>query len=163
MPTSTAIKVQQDGSVIFADGTTTPVTLTVPYVDGAASIDGLDYDQTEPIVVFAKRTFLGVRRGAHRPLTFSFTAYMSEFSSATATSLLDFVRFTNGYSSNESTSSTEFDFKTIKVTLESAAIGSDGSASSVAMDDCVVEVSYSEGEPNQFTVSGTCYGAVTVT
>jgi hypothetical protein len=51
----------------------------------------------------------------------------------------------------------------VKVTLESAAIGTDGSASSVAMDDCVVEVSYSEGEPNQFTVSGTCYGAVTVT
>ena len=118
MPTSTAIKVQQDGSVIFADGTATPVTLTVPYVDGAASIDGLDYDQTEPIVVFAKRTFLGVRRGAHRPLTFSFTAYMSEFTSATATSLLDFVRFSGGYNGNESTSSTEFDFKTIKVTLE---------------------------------------------
>ena len=160
MPTSTAIKVQQDGSVIFADGAA--VTLTVPYVDGAASIDGLDYDQTEPIVVFAKRTFLGVRRGAHRPLTFSFTAYMSEFTSATTTSLLDFVRFENGYSGNVSTSSTEFDFKTVKVTLQSAAIGTDGAASSVALDDCVIEVSYAEGEPNQFSVSGTCYGAVTV-
>ena len=162
MPTSTAIKVQQDGVITFADGTASPVTLTVPYVDGAASIDGLDYDQTEPIVIFAKRTFLGVRRGAHRPLTFSFTAYMAEFASATATSLLDFVRFANGFSANESTLGAEFDYKCIKVTIESTAIGSDSAASSVALDDCVVEVSYAEGEPNQFSVSGTCYGTVTI-
>ena len=161
MSTSVVMKVQQDSLILFTDADANQIS--VPYVDGAASFDGLNYDQTEPIVVYSKRTYLGVRRGAARPLTFSFSAYMSEFTSATMSSLLDFVRFTGGSSANVSTSGTDYDFKTIKVTLVVAQIGGDSSTHTLVLDDCVVDVSFAEGEPNAFSVSGTAYGSFTIT
>ena len=159
MPTSTTIKVQQDSVLKLVDGAGTE--LTVPYVDGAASLDGFNFDQTEPIAIFAKRTFLGVRRGAYRPVTFSFTAFMSEFTSATATSLMDFVRFTNGFSANTSTH-TGGDYKILRVKFQVAAIGDDATVGEVALDQCVLDISFAEGEPNQFSVSGTSHGGFTV-
>jgi len=159
MPTSDSIKVQQDSTMILTDGGGTD--FTVPYVDGAASIDGLNYDQTEPITVFAKRTFLCVRRGAYRPVSFSFTAYMSEFTSASATSLMDFVRFQNAFSSNTSRS-TASDHKTIRVRFQAAAVGDDGDTHQVTMENCVCDIAFAEGEPNQFSISGQCLGGIGV-
>jgi hypothetical protein len=163
MSTSVAIKVQQDSTITLSDGDATPNTLVVPYVDGAASFDGLNFDQTEPIVIYSKRTYLGIRRGAARPITFSFTAYMAEFTSATQTSLLDFIRFSGGSGSNVSTSSTDYDFSTIKITLTVAQIGNDTSTHTLVLDDCACDVSFAEGEPNQFSVSGTAYGSFSLT
>ena len=145
--------------MILTDGSGTD--LTVPYVDGAASIDGLNFDQTEPIPIFAKRTFLGVSRGAYRPLSFSFTAWMSEFTSATSTSLLDFVRFANAFSSNTSRNAAS-DHKTLRVRFQAAAVADDADTHQITLENCVLEVSFAEGEPNQFTVSGQCLGGVTV-
>tara|TARA_R110000824_G_scaffold2857_3_gene13018 strand:+ start:363 stop:845 length:483 start_codon:yes stop_codon:yes gene_type:complete len=159
MPTSDSIKVQQDSVIKLVDGAGTE--LTVPYVDGAASLDGFNYDQTEPITIYAKRTFLGVRRGAYRPVSFSFTAFMSEFTSATATSLVDFVRFTNAFSANTSTHAAS-DYKIMRIKFQIAAIGDDATVGEVALDQCILDVSFAEGEPNQFTVSGTCLGGFTV-
>ena len=159
MPTSDTVKVQQDSSVILTDGGGTD--FTIPYVDGAGSIDGINYDQTEPIVVFAKRSFLGIRRGAYRPVTFSFTAYMSEFTSATATSLVDFVRFQNAFSGNTSRTA-GYDHKVIRVRFQVAAVDDDGDTHQMTMDDCQCDIAFGEGEPNQFTLSGTCYGGITV-
>ena len=163
MSTSVAIKVQQDSTIQFTAGAATPNQITVPYVDGAASFAGITFDQPAPIVVYSKRTYLGVRRGAARPLTFTFSAYMSEFTSAPQTSLLDFVRFTGGSGSNVSTSSTDYDYKTIKVTLTVAQIGNDTSTHTLVLDDCVVDVSFAEGEPSAFSVSGTAYGSFSLT
>lgn len=164
MAYSTAPKVRRDGVIKLRDGTTpTPVSLTVSYEEGNFSFDQTKSDR---IVIRDRGTIGSVRRGDDQPITGSFTIYMRQFTSASAGSVLDFINKTGSYSSNvSSSSSVSTDEYAINIIFEvdGDAVGDDDGDTIATFDTCICLASFSEGDPNQITVSFECYNGVIYT
>lgn len=160
MALSAIAKTKRDGAITLADGTGTPVTLTVQYEDGDLSIEGISKHQAELVAFFDRGVFYTVRKSNQKFVTFKFTAHMTEISDATNANLYDFINFNNKYSANISTLGSTAEVKTIKVTLaiEGTDHG-DGTDHSISITDCACEISFAEGEPNKFTITGTSYNS----
>jgi len=163
MAASTVIKHLYDGAIALADGTGTPVTLSVPFTTGDLSIDGLMESQRAVQAYQSRGSLNSIRLAAKEFPTFSFTAQLADVSVATDQTLIDFCLKQNSYSGNASTASGS-DVYTIKITLtvEGTDLG-DSADHTIALDDCHVTLAIAEGEPNTVTVSGTCYGTITMT
>lgn len=164
MAYSTAPKVRRDGVIKLRDGTTpTPVSLTVSYEEGNFSFDQTKSDR---IVIRDRGTIGSVRRGDDQPITGSFTIYMRQFTSASAGSVLDFINKTGSYSSNVSSDTTvSTDEYAINIIFEvdGDAVGDDDGDTIATFDTCICLASFSEGDPNQITVSFECYNGVIYT
>jgi hypothetical protein len=164
MAYSTAPKVRRDGVIKLRDGTTpTPVSLTVSYEEGNFSFDQTKSDR---IVIRDRGTIGSVRRGDDQPITGSFTIYMRQFTSASAGSVLDFINKTGSYSSNVSSSSAvSTDEYAINIIFEvdGDAVGDDDGDTIATFDTCICLAAFSEGDPNQITISFECYNGVIYT
>lgn len=160
MAYSTAPKVRRDGKITLKDGTGIPVTLEVAYEEGNFSFDQTKSDR---IVIRDRGTIVSVRKGDDQPITGSFTIYMRQFTSASAGSVLDFINKTNAYSSNQSVSSTvATDEYAINIVFEvdGDAVGDTDGDTTATFDTCICLASFSEGDPNQITVSFECYNGI---
>lgn len=170
MAISTKRKTAHDGSVKLKDGTGTPVTLTVPASMGDTTVQGLraistiTNEMNEDVAIVTRGKFDGLRSGTRVFPTGTLTARMSEFTNVAAGNLADFVLFTNAYSANVSTLGANSDRKTLdlEITVAGTAHG-DGADHVLLLEDCVITLDWSEAEVDVFTLSYTCYGAITRT
>lgn len=165
MAVSTVIKHWRDGSLTLADGTGAPVTLTVPFSVGDFKLSGISAGYREIAKYKVRGTLQTVRLGEDVQPTGSFSAYLADYSDATAGTVLDFVLKQNFYSANISTYSTATGAPyTVDLTwtIEGTDLG-DGADHTVVCTDCRVTAELSEGEPNSISISFECLGTVTFT
>jgi hypothetical protein len=165
MPLSTSVKNFRNGTIVLADGSATPITLTVVYENGDFAVNGLMEGQTEVTMYLDRGAFGSLRKTNFTPATFSFTAQMTEISDATNKNILDAVMRSGAFAAGVSTLGAAADQPwTLNVTwtIEGTDSG-DASDHIVAMTNCRLNASVAEGDPNTFTVNGTCYGTITLT
>ena len=164
MAYSSVPKIRRDGTITLLDSGATN-TLNIAYEEGSFS-----FDQTKPdrIVLRDRSTISTVRKGDEQPITGSFSFYMRQFTSASAGSALDFIKKTGSYSGNTSTGATGAPYVEeyaidIKITVDGGSVGDDSGEDShtATFARCVATASFSEGDPNQFTISFECFGGVT--
>ena len=164
MAYSTTPKVRRDGQIKLLDSGGSN-TLTIEYEEGAFS-----FDQTKPdrIVIRDRSIISTVRKGDEQPITGSFSFYMRQFTSSTAGSAIDFINKTGAYSGNTSSGSTGSPYVEeyaidIQITVDGSGVGDDTAddVHTATFARCVATASFSEGDPNQFTISFECFGGVT--
>mgnify|MGYP005830795043 FL=1 len=162
---STIVKNFRDGTIRIQDNTGTPIAITVAYEEGNFSISGLQQDLTEVAAYMDRGSLSNLRKTNQVFPTFTFSAYMTHFTSggSGAISILEFIKQQDGGSSLTSQSASKGDVMTfeVQIKVEGTDFG-DTSDHSITLQECVLSVDYSEGDPSSFSVSGTCYGAVTV-
>ena len=164
MAASTIIKHFTDGTITLKDGTGTPVTLVVPFSTGDFSLGGLTQALRATNVYQARGVLTGLRLGAKAFPTGSFSCQIADYSDASDRTVLDFLRKSNSYSANLSTSETLGDVYTVDVVLTVEGTNLDDAADHViTLEDCDCSLDLSEGEPNSLSVSFTVYGAVSMT
>lgn len=165
MAASTFIKNNMDGSLILKDGTGTPITLTVPYEQGNFSISGLQKVLNNVVAYESRGRLLTVRHTTRVYPTFSFAAYMAQFTAgASAATLIDvFLKTTSTtFAAAISTLGSTADVYTLDLafTVEGTDFG-DSADPTFTLEDCYCTFDFAEGDPNAFTVNGTVYGAIT--
>lgn len=162
MPSSTFPKNNMDGSLVLSDATGTPITLTVPFEQGNFTISALKKALRETAAYQSRGVLIGVRHTNRTFPTFSFSAVMSSFTSATSNSLSDAILRNGAWAAAVSTLGANADVYTLKATfsVEGSNFG-DSSDHSFALNDCELSLDFAEGDPNVFTVSGVVYGTVT--
>ena len=162
MASSTVVKNFTDGKVTLKDGTGTPISLDVRFENGDFSLDGLAQKLREVVAYQSRGVLNSVRHTARTFPTFSFTAKMSEFTSATANSLTDALLKKGAFSAAVSTLGANADVYTMDVTftVEGTNFG-DAADHTFIMEDCQMTCAFAEGDPSQFSIAGTVYGAMT--
>ena len=162
---STIVKNFRDGTIKIQDNTGTPIAITVAYEEGNFSISGLQQDLTEVAAYMDRGSLSNLRKTNQVFPTFTFSAYMTHFTSggSGAISILEFIKQQDGGSSLTSQSASKGDVMTfeVQIKVEGTDFG-DTSDHSITLQEAVLSVDYSEGDPSSFSVSGTAYGAVTV-
>lgn len=161
MPSSTFIKNNIDGSLVISDGTGTPLTLTVPFEQGNFTVSGLKFKLRDTVAYQTRGVLSTVRHTVRNFPSGSFSAMMSSFTSASANSLSDIVLKNGFYASAISTLGASADVYTLKLafTVEGTNFG-DSADHSFSLGDCECNLDFAEGDPNLFTISFVCYGAV---
>jgi len=161
---STIIKHFTDGSLTVKDGTGTPVTLAIPFTMGDFSLGGLTQALRATNVYETRGVLVGLRKGAKAFPTGSFSCMVADYSDASDRTLLDFLRKSNSYSANLSTTTALGDVYTVDLvfTVEGTDLG-DSADHVLTLEDCDCSLDLSEGEPNSLSVSFTVYGAVSMT
>jgi hypothetical protein len=165
MSLSAIVKNFRSGTITLADATGTPISMTVAYEAGDFKLSGVAQGQMEVAMYLDRGDFGSLRKTNFTPCTFSFTAHMTEISDATNKNLMDVVSKTGAWSSGVSTLGTATDVVwTVDVTwtVEGTDAG-DSTDHVVALTKCHCKIDASEGDPNSFSISGTCYGAITLT
>ena len=163
MAYSTVVKAKKDGKITFQDGTGSPVTLEVSYEEGNFSFEKPVRDE---VVVRDRGVISTVRQGDEQPITGSFNFYMREFTdAANAGSVQDFINKTGSYASNISTGLAGYPYVEhhacdIQFFVEGTEF-SDGADHTATFEKTVSTLSFSEGDPDSFSLSFTCYGGVT--
>lgn len=160
---STVVKHFTDGTIEFADGTGTPVTLTLPLGIGDFSASGFQESQQDVNVYQSRGVLRSLRKGAKNFVSGSFSAMLADISDASAGDAIDFVLQQAAYSANTSTLSAS-DVYCVKVTLtiEGTDLG-DAADHTIVLDNCVVTFDVSEGEPDNIAFSYTSYAAPVMT
>lgn len=162
MANSLVVKTWVDGTITIKDGTGTPISLSVRFEDGNLQLGGLGRKLREATPHYARGRLVALRYGNAKPVSFSFSAMMSEFTSATATSLMDAVMWAGAFASGVGTRGANEEVKTHDVVYASEGTNFGDSADhTFTMEDCYLEIDFAEGDPNKFTVNGICYGAMT--
>ena len=164
MAQSTVIKNFRDGTLVFADNTGTPLTLPIVYEAGDFSIDNLNEGLVETTAYLDRGEFATLRKTNRVFPSFSFTAHMTDISDATDKLLYDLARKTGAFASAVSTLGANADAMTYKLTftVEGTNFG-DSADHTMILNDCRITLSFSEGDPNSFSVAGIVYGAITAT
>jgi hypothetical protein len=157
---STVVKHFTDGTFTITDGAA--LSLVVRFCVGDFSISGLKAKLRETAAYQARGVLTSVRHGARTFPTFTFTAQMAEFTDATSISTPDAILKNGAWSSAQSTRGVkeEVHMVNFKVTEDGVTFG-DAADPEFELEDCELELSYAQGEPNTFSVTGTMYGAVT--
>ena len=162
MAVSTVAKNFRDGSIRLADGAA--LTFDVTFEDGDFKIDGLQQSLVD-IAAYEDRGEFGTLRKTKRKYpTFSFSCVLTDVSDNTDKNLLDAVMKTGAFAAGVSTTSTKGDVWTLdlRLTVEGTDFG-DGSDHAILLTDCAMTASAAEGDPDKISISGTCYGTVTMT
>jgi hypothetical protein len=161
---STVIKNFRDGTLTFTDNTGTPLSMAIVYEAGDFSIDNLNEGLVETTAYLDRGEFATLRKTNRVFPSFSFTAHMTDISDATDKLLYDLARKTGAWTSAVSTLGANADAMTYKLTftVEGTNFG-DSADHTMVLNDCRITLSFSEGDPNSFSVSGIVYGAITAT
>lgn len=162
---STIVKNFRDGTITIEDSTGSPVSIAVAYEEGNFSLSGLQQDLTDVSAYMDRGTLATLRKTNQVFPTFSFTSYMTHFTSggSGAISILEFIKQVGGGASLTSGSAAKGDVMTFQVEIKVEGTDfSDTSDHGIVLQECVLSVDYSEGDPSTFSVSGTCYGSVTL-
>ena len=164
MAQSTVIKNFRDGTLVFADNTGAPLTLPIVYEAGDFSIDNLNEGLVETTAYLDRGEFATLRKTNRVFPSFSFTAHMTDLSDNTDKLLYDLARKTGAFASAVSTLGANADAMTYKLTftVEGTNFG-DSADHTMILNDCRITLSFSEGDPNSFSVAGIVYGAITAT
>jgi hypothetical protein len=164
MAQSTTIKNFRDGTLTFTDNTGTPLSMSIVYEAGDFSIDNLNEGLVETTAYLDRGEFATLRKTNRVFPSFSFTAHMTDLSDATDKLLYDLARKTGAWASAVSTLGANADAMTYKLTftVEGTNFG-DSADHTMVLNDCRITLSFSEGDPNSFSVSGIVYGAITAT
>ena len=164
MAQSTTIKNFRDGTLVFADNTGTPLTMPIVFEAGDFSIDNLNEGLVETTAYLDRGEFSTLRKTNRVFPSFSFTAHMTDLSDATDKLLFDLARKTGAWAAAVSTLGANADAMTYKLTftVEGTNFG-DSADHTLVLNDCRITLSFSEGDPNSFSVAGIVYGAITAT
>jgi hypothetical protein len=164
MAISSVVKNFRDGTIQLADGTGTPISLTVQYEAGDFSISGLSANSNTETTTYLDRGVLGSVRLTNQTFpTFSFTAHMTDLSDATEKTLWDAVNKTGAWASAVSTiSGSDAYGLTVTLAVEGSNF-SDPTDHTIVMVGCRLSIDFAEGDPNTFTLNGTVYGSITAT
>lgn len=150
-----------DGSLQWSDASATPISITVGHAGGGISISGITHSDSEVVEIQSRDgTLVGLRtkKKAQRA-TFSFELYFEDASDATDPTVLDAIRGQGAWASAVSTSTALGDAMTFDLTL---TVTYDSTSHTVKMEDCWFEASITEGEPSTISMSGVCYGPITI-
>lgn len=162
---SSVVKNMRDGTVIIKDSTGTPVQITVQFEEGNFSLSGLQQDLTEVSAYMDRGSLCSLRKTSQVFPTFSLSAYMTHFTSggSGAISILEFIKQQDGGSSLTSGSAAKGDVMTFEVAIvvEGTDFG-DTSDHKITLAECLLSADFAEGDPSTFSISGTVYGAITV-
>jgi len=160
---STIVKHFTDGSIEFADGTGSPVTLTLPLSIGDFNASNFQESQQDVNVYQSRGSLHTLRKGAKNWVSGSFSAMLADISDASAGDAIDFCLKQNAYSANITTL-TGSDVYAIKITLtiDGTSLG-DAANHTIVLDDCVVTLDVSEGEPDTIAFSYTSYAEPVMT
>ena len=163
MPASTVIKTFVDATVNIKDGTGTPIEMTVSLQNGDFSLSGLMSGQKETSVYLDRGAFASIRHTNQTFPTISLSAQMAYLTDNTNGSLLDVVRKTGEFASAVSTlgANAEVMAYLVELVIEGTDHG-DSADHTITLDDVVMSVDFSEGDPNSFSLSGTGYGSITI-
>lgn len=162
MATSSIIKNMCDGTITFKDGSGTPISCQVRFDNADFSVDGLKAKLRETNAYQHRGVLSSVRHTTRTFPTFSMTCSMSNFTSAGADTVSDAILKNGAFASAVSTLGANADVFTLDVLIvEEGSDFGDSSDHSFGLEDCELSLSYAEGDPNTFSISGTVYGAVT--
>lgn len=162
MPLSSTFMSSRHGSLVFLDGTATPVTLALQYDAGDFSVSGLSGAMAEVTTIQARHQHLAHMQGAPMYPTLSFTAFVTDFSGdATDGTIMDWVYRKTGspFASNVSVSNNT-DLYCFDVRFD-VDTDSDGTADhTLTFEGCYVsDLSVTEGDGGtQLSMSLTVYG-----
>ena len=159
MTASAVIKHFTDGTIVFSDGTGTPVTLTIPFTTGDLTVSGLAQKLREVVRYETRGSLNSIRHGARTYPTMAFTAQIADYSDATDGTAIDYALKQNSYSGNTtvSTNSAEVYTFDIILTIEGTDHG-DAADHVITMTNVSFNIDISEGEPNTLTVNGEIHG-----
>jgi hypothetical protein len=158
MALGTVTKHFTDVTLQFADGTGTPVTLTVPRVDVGISLTGLSAESQEESAYQTRAVLNSVRAGALTFPSISMTIHFIEFTNAAVGNVLDFVFKTNGYSANTTTLANG-DVYTVDVTMTVEGLGlGEGADGTITIPQVRFLADVTDGSPMTIGLTGTCYG-----
>lgn len=163
MPASTVVKNLCDGTITLRDATGSPISVTVKYDNADFSIENLREDLREVVAYQSRGALTSLRHTTRVFPTFSFSAQMAEFSAATAVSLSDAVLRNGAFAAAVSTATgganADVYCLDVVITEEGTNFG-DSSDHTFTLGSCHMTLSYNQGDPNTFTISGTVYGAI---
>ena len=163
MPNS-IVKNFRDGQLVLKDGTGTPIAVTIQFESGDFSISGLSANSNTEVTTYLDRGTLGsVRLTSQSFPTWSFSAHMVEFSDATEKTLWDAVNKTGTFASAVSTitNSDVYGLDCV-INIEGTSLG-EATDHTLTLVGNRITLDFAEGDPNSFTVNGTCYGTITAT
>ena len=152
----------RDGTITLTDGSGSPISLTVQYEAGDFAISNVMQSQTEVELYLDRGSFHNVRKTNFAPATFSFTATMTDLSDATEKCLWDAVNKSGAFAAGVSRGDTDVWLLQVGLTIEGTDFG-DAADHTLVLDKCHLTLEFSEGSPNTFSLSGTCYGAISAT
>jgi hypothetical protein len=162
MAASSVVKNMCDGSIQFKDGTGTPIVCTVRFDNADFSVDGLKAKLRETNAYQHRGVLSSVRHTTRTFPTFTMSVSMSEFTSAAANSVSDAILKNGAFASAVSTQGANADVYTLDVVItEEGTNFGDAADHTFTLEDCELSMGYAEGDPNTFSISGTCYGAIT--
>ena len=162
MSYSTIPKVRRDGTITLKDGAGSPTSLVVQYEEGNFTFEVPVDAQT---VIRDRAVISTVRKGDEQPISGSFSFFFRQFTSSAVGGIRDFINQANAYSGNQSTGTTgspyiEHYCVDIEFQVEGTDLG-DAADHSATLSKCVCQLSFSEGDPDVYSLSFTCYGGVT--
>lgn len=164
MALSTVIKNFTDGSLVIKDGTGTPLSLTVQFENGDFALSGLKAKLRETVAYESRGRFKGLRHTTRTYPTGSFSAHFAEFSEDATGTLGDAIlKQGTKWAAAVSTSGANAEVYTVDLIfmVECSNHESGVTDATFTLEDCECSIDFSEGDPSTFSVSFTCYGALT--
>ncbi len=163
MPNS-IVKNFRDGQIILKDGTGTPIAVTIEFEAGDFSISGLSANSNTEVTTYLDRGSLGsVRLTSQTFPTWSFSAHMVEFSDAVTKTLWDAVNKTGTFAAAVSTitNSDVYGLDCV-INIEGTTLG-EATDHTLTLVGNRITLDFAEGDPNSFTINGTCFGSISAT
>lgn len=156
------VKNFRDGAIVLRDGTGTPIAINVEFESGDFSISGLSANSNAEVTTYLDRGSLGtVRLTSQTFPTWSFSAHMTELSDAVSKTLWDAVNKTGTFASAVSTitNSDVYGLDCV-ISIEGTTLG-EATDHVLTLVGNRISIDFAEGDPNSFTLNGTCYGSIT--
>ncbi len=152
------------GTISFADGTGTPVTLAVAFTRGDTALGPLSEDLNEPVIIMARGAIIGFTRGAPRPPQLAFSMYLGNVvgsSTSTPGSPMEFILRKGAYASNVSTlGANRKSAVDVVITIEGTNWG-DSADETITCEDVVFDGQWAEAmDGNTLSLTGTVLGSV---
>jgi len=166
MAYSTVPKVRRDGKIVLLDNGGTN-SLEIAYEEG-----NFTFDLTKPAdqtILRDRGVITTVRKGDDQAIASgSFSAYMRQFTSSSAGSVLDFINKTGAYVGNVSVAGSgsgrdvyvEHYAVDIRFDVEGTDFGDTDGDHQALLKSAVCTASFSEGDPSSFTITFTAYESV---
>lgn len=162
MALSTVVKNMRDGSLVISDGTGTPISITVQFDQGDFSITGLKAKLAETTAYETRGLLRSVRHTTRVYPTGSFTCMMADFSEATTGTVADAILKNGAFSAAISSDGANADVYKLNLAFTCAGIvHGDAADGTFTMANCECTISFSENDPNSFSIDFTVYGAIT--
>jgi hypothetical protein len=161
MAISSVVKNFRDGIILIEDGTGTPLAVTVQFEAGDFSLSGLNQGNIEATTYLDRGELGSVRKTSRTFPTFTFSAHMTDLSDATDKLIWDAVNKTGTFAAAVSTitNSDVYGLDCV-INIEGTTLG-EATDHTLTLVGNRITLDFAEGDPNSFTLNGTCYGSIT--